>query len=318
MRFPGFEEAYKTYSFKDIFLFSTGKNIKQNEASPEFEIPCIRYGELYHLYHEVITEVINKTNLDKSELIFSRGDEILLPSAGEDPLDIGSSSALTVQGVAIGRTINILRPIKPNLYSHTYVSYYINQKLKKKISTLAKGVSISNVYNSDLRTLEINLPLLSEQIKISSFLSLLDQKISTQSKIIEELNVLKINVSKKIFSQELKFKDDNGQQFPEWRIIRLEDVFYSEKGKGISKNKVDANGKYECVLYGELYTKYNEIIFNIVSRTNEDVGLKSQIGDLLIPSSTTTTGIDLANVTAINKENVLLGGDITVLRAKKK
>ena len=149
LRFPEFEGEYRQYSFEDLFLFSTGKNIKQNEASPEYETPCVRYGELYHLYNEIISEVVNKTNLDKSDLTFSIGNEILLPSAGEDPLDIGSASALTIKGVAIGRTINILRPLKKNLYSNIYVSYYINEKLKKKISTLAKGVSISNVYNSD-------------------------------------------------------------------------------------------------------------------------------------------------------------------------
>jgi len=83
LRFSEFEgkgvnSFYKNYYFKDIFLFSTGKNIKQKEASPEFEIPCVRYGELYHMYNEVIYEIINRTNLDKSELRFSKGDEILL------------------------------------------------------------------------------------------------------------------------------------------------------------------------------------------------------------------------------------------------
>jgi len=115
LRFPEFSElesSYKKHYFKDIFIFSTGKNIKQNEASPEFETPCVRYGELYHMYSEVISEVVNKTNLAKSELLFSDGDEILLPSAGEDPLDIGSASALTVANVAIGRTINVLKPQK--------------------------------------------------------------------------------------------------------------------------------------------------------------------------------------------------------------
>ncbi|MFL0078568.1 GIY-YIG nuclease family protein, partial [Tenacibaculum maritimum] len=117
LRFKEFNENYKRYSFKDTFIFSTGKNIKQKEASPEFETPCVRYGELYHMYNEVIHEIINNTNLEKSELLFSKGDEILLPSAGEDPLDIGSASALTVKDVAIGRTINILRPLKKNIYS---------------------------------------------------------------------------------------------------------------------------------------------------------------------------------------------------------
>ena len=143
-------EDWEESIFNNRFIFSTGKNIKQNEASPLFNIPCVRYGELYHMYNEVITTVINKTNLDKSELLFSNGDEILLPSAGEDPLDIGSASALTLKNIAIGRTINILRPIKKNIYNQQYMAYYINHQLKTKIASLAKGSSISNVYNSDL------------------------------------------------------------------------------------------------------------------------------------------------------------------------
>jgi type I restriction enzyme S subunit len=191
LRFTEFEEnndnSYDKICFNNLFLFSTGKNIKQKEASPDFEIPCVRYGELYHMYNEVINEIINRTNLDKSELLFSKGDEILLPSAGEDPLDIGSASALTIPNVAIGRTINILRPIKNNIYSQIYVSYYINQKLRKKISTLAKGVSISNVYNSDLKKLTITLPNLSEQTKIATFLTAVDKRINLLQKKKAEL-----------------------------------------------------------------------------------------------------------------------------------
>ena len=127
LRFKEFNGDWKENKFENIFNFSTGKNIKQNEASPEFEIPCVRYGELYHMYNEIISNVINSTNLDKSELVFSQGNEILLPSAGEDPLDIGSASALTIPNIAIGRTINILRPLSDNVYSQKYVSYYINQ-----------------------------------------------------------------------------------------------------------------------------------------------------------------------------------------------
>ncbi|MGA9211771.1 restriction endonuclease subunit S [Kaistella sp.] len=137
-------------------------------------------------------------------------------------------------------------------------------------------------------------------------------------KTIEELKLFKNTIAKKLFLQELRFKSDNGNDFPDWEIKKLEKIFYSEKGKGISKNKIIDDGKYECILYGELYTKYNEVIFEVVSKTNTQEGIKSKIGDLLIPSSTTTTGIDLVNITALNKENVLLGGDITILRTTEK
>jgi type I restriction enzyme S subunit len=225
LRFPEFKEekknAYKKHFFKDIFLFSTGKNIKQNEASPYFETPCVRYGELYHMYNEVITEVINKTNLDKSELLFSDGDEILLPSAGEDPLDIGSASALTIKNVAIGRTINILKPAEEHIYSQVYVAYYINHKLKKHISTLAKGVSISNVYNSDLKTLEIILPNIAEQEKNASFFIAIEEKLQTLKKKQTLLEDYKKGVMQRLFSQELRFKDENGNEFANWERKKL-------------------------------------------------------------------------------------------------
>jgi type I restriction enzyme S subunit len=242
LRFPEFKvdenNSYKKHLFRDIFLFSIGKNIKQNEASPEFKTPCVRYGELYHLYNEVINEVINKTNVNKSELLFSQGDEILIPSAGEDPLDIGSASALTVENVAIGRTINILKPIKANTYSQVYVSYYINQKLRRKISTLAKGVSISNVYNSDLKTLEIILPNLPEQQKIESFFTAIDKKISQLRRQKSLLEQYKKGAMQKIFSQAIKFRDDDGREFPKWEKKRLADVLLEHKTIN-SENRVN-------------------------------------------------------------------------------
>jgi type I restriction enzyme S subunit len=240
LRFREFraDDAYKKYSFNDIFLFSIGKNIKQNEASPEFETPCVRYGELYHMYGEVINKVFNKTNLDKSELIFSQGDEILLPSAGEDPLDIGSASALTIQNVAIGRTINILKPIEAEVYSQIYVAYYINQRLRKKISTLAKGVSISNVYNSDLKQLEILLPSLPEQNKIASFLSSIDSKIQQLTRKKELLVEYKKGVTQKIFKEEIRFKDEKRKNLPRWEEKKLSNILFEHKEKSSGREEV--------------------------------------------------------------------------------
>ncbi len=235
LRFKEFEGEIVEYLFNEIFLFSTGKNIKQKEASPEFDTPCVRYGELYHMYNEVINEVINRTNLDKSELLFSEGNEILLPSAGEDPLDIGSASALTLKNIAIGRTINILRPLNENVYSQIFTSYYINQKLRKKISTLAKGSSISNVYNSDLKTLKINLPALPEQQKIATFLSAVDEKIQQLSKKKALLEQYRKGLMQQIFSGQLRFKDEHGNTFKAWKKVQLSDL--AERVK--NKNKID-------------------------------------------------------------------------------
>jgi type I restriction enzyme, S subunit len=300
LRFPEFKSengSYKRHCFNDIFLFSTGKNIKQNEASPEFETPCVRYGELYHMYNEVISEIINRTNIDKSELLFSDGDEILLPSAGEDPLDIGSALALTVKNVAIGRTINILKPAKANIYSQIYVAYYINQKLRKTISTLAKGVSISNVYNSDLKTLEIMLPNLPEQTRIATFLTAVDSKLQSLKKKKSLLEEYKKGVMQKLFSQELRFKpalsevegDENGKDFPDWETKKVRDVFKITRGNVLAMTLTKDK-------------KVDEHIYPVYSSQTKNKGLAGYYKEYLFENAITWT-TDGAGAGDVNYRN---------------
>ena len=122
--------------------------------------------------------------------------------------------------------------------------------------------------------------------------------------------------------------DDNQQEklvpelrFPEftdeWKEYKFKDLFDFKKGKGLSKDKVSSKkGKYPAILYGELYTTYNEFIKNIISFTNYDEGILSKKYDILMPSSTTTKGIDLVTASVVPEDNIRLGGDIIILRPK--
>lgn len=295
LRFPEFKNdvtSYKNHLFNDLFMFSTGKNIKQSEASPDFQVPCVRYGELYHMYNEVIRHVINKTNLDITELHFSKGNEILLPSAGEDPLDIGSASALTVENVAIGRTINVLRPLKENIYSQIFVSYYINHKLKVKISTLAKGSSISNVYNSDLKTLEINLPSLPEQTRIANFLSAVDEKLYLLKEKKALLEEYKKGTMQKIFNQEIRFKDEDGEEFGDWEEKSLGEVAKLQGGYAFRSSEFKDEG-IPIIRISNVSNKHNFIESNNLvyyRRLAKDENFLLKKGDLLIAMSGATTG----------------------------
>ena len=89
------------------------------------------------------------------------------------------------------------------------------------------------------------------------------------------------------------------------------------KGQGLSKSKISESGKNDCILYGELFTTYKEIIKEIKSHTDSAEGIKSKLGDILIPASTTTTAKDLGIASALNKDGVLLGGDINIVRKKR-
>ncbi|MGU9937314.1 restriction endonuclease subunit S [Empedobacter brevis] len=311
MRFPGFEEEWETKKLGEVSSVSSGGT--PSRANPLYwngDIPWISTTLIDFNFIEKSEEYITQEGLENSSAKLFPIGTLLMAMYGQGKTR-GKVAILNIEATtnqacgAITTNKEVLNP------------FFAFQNLVKRydeIRDLSNQGSQENLSGGIIKGIEITFPKLPEQIKITSFLSLIDERIQTQNKMIEQLETLIKGLSEKIFSRKIRFVEFTG----DWKVKRLGEIFYSEKGKGLSKDKLTVNGKYECLLYGELYTKYKEVIFNVVSKTNEEDGLKSQIGDLLIPSSTTTTGIDLANVTAINKENVLLGGDITVLRSKEK
>jgi type I restriction enzyme S subunit len=312
LRFPEFEDKWIKTELGKVAKFSKGKNLSKNDILENGLNECIRYGELYTTYSETISDVYSKTNLKLEDSVLSEANDVIIPASGETQLDIATASCILKKGIIIGGDLNIVRTTNNGVF----LSYYLNSAKKFDIAKLSQGSSVIHLYSKQLSSLIINLPKLDEQVKIASFLSDIDSKINLQIEKRDLLVQYKKGIIDKIFNGVIRFKDINGNHFPKWKKKKINDVFKSFKGKGIPKGDVVYEGINKCILYGELYTRYAEVIFEILSKTNSKEGLLSVNGDLLIPSSTTTTGIDLANVTALNFDNVLLGGDIIVLRAK--
>ena len=109
-------------------------------------------------------------------------------------------------------------------------------------NNLAKGSSISNVYNSDLKTLAIILPTLPEQQKIASFLSAVDEKIQQLSRKKKLLEQYKKGVMQQLFSGKLRFKDENGEEFPDWEEKKLGDVGAIISGLTYSPTDINEDG----------------------------------------------------------------------------
>ncbi len=102
----------------------------------------------------------------------------------------------------------------------------------------------------------------------------------------------------------------------EWKIGELGNLASFLKGKNLSKKELSPNGSHPCIHYGELFTIYSEVINSINSRTNlKKNSLFSLKDDVLMPSSDVTPR-GLAKACCIKINNVILGGDIIVIRAK--
>lgn len=91
---------------------------------------------------------------------------------------------------------------------------------------------------------KIKLPSLPEQSKIADFLSIVDEKIQNQQDKITHLENIKKGFMQKIFSRKIRFKDDDGNEFPEWEEKKLEEIAYLKKGVQLDKDEIVEGGKY--------------------------------------------------------------------------
>ena len=160
------------------------------------------------------------------------------------------------------------------------------------------STTIIRIYNDDLRNLKLSYPRIEEQQKISRLLSLLDERIATQNKIIEDLKKLKSAIIEKHYRQAEK------------QTVCIADLGEHFSVGNLAKDDLSETGT-PCILYGELFTTYGETISQIESRTNKTGGMVlSKKGDLLFPSSTTVDAVSLIAPSVINIDNVVLGGDM--------
>ena len=162
----------------------------------------------------------------------------------------------------------------------------------------AQGTKQQNLSYDIIEKFKIAYPAFQEQEKLNKFIALLDERIAIQSKIIEELKKLKSALIEKHYSQAEK------------QIVCVADLGEPFNVGNLAKDDLTETGK-PCVIYGELFTTYGEIITQIESYTNKTDGvILSKKGDLLFPSSTTVDAMSLIAPSVINVDGVILGGDM--------
>lgn len=228
----------------DIADLSKGIGISKDQLSADGE-PCILYGELYTKYKsETIKEVISKTNIDNTKLVKSKANDVIIPCSGETAEEIATARCVLKDDILLGGDLNIIRL---HGYDGSFMSYQLNGKRKYDIAKVAQGVSVVHLYGEHLKNIKTINPSLNEQKKIANLLSLLDERISTQNKIIEDLKKLK----SAIIDYAIGSLDTN--------FMKFGSVYETAREGGTpttSNTSFYDNGKIPFIKIGDLKQKY--------------------------------------------------------------
>ena len=212
LRFPEFTEEWEETTLGKISEITKGSGISKDQLSEQGS-PCILYGELYTKYKsEIIDEVYSRTELDSSSLVKSKANDVIIPCSGETAIDISTARCVPFNNILLGGDLNIIR-LKHD--DGGFFAYQLNGARKKDIARVAQGVSVVHLYGENLKHIRVYHPAIEEQKKITRLLSLIDERIATQNKIIEDLKKLKCAI--------IDYTFDNKTQSHRKRIL-LSDV----------------------------------------------------------------------------------------------
>ena len=283
LRFPEFTGEWKEERLSEIADIYKGAGISKDQLSDNGE-PCILYGELYTKYKtETITEVISRTDIDNTKLVRSKANDVIIPCSGETAEDIATARCVIKDGILLGGDLNIIRL---HNYDGSFVSYQLNGKRKYDIAKVAQGVSVVHLYGEHLKGVKTVNPCLAEQKKISRFLSLLDERIAVQNRLIDRLQSLMIGLNNSLYEQ---YGNDITTSFMELGYSYSGLSGKSAKDFGSGKPFITYLNVYSNIIVDETdyqYVRINDgekqnivrtgdVLFTLSSETPEEVGIGS-------------------------------------------
>ena len=251
----GFVGVATPFYVENGIKYLQGKNIKDGKIDPK---GLIYISEDFH--HKK-----NNSQLKQNDILMVQSGHVGECAVVTQDYENANCHALIILSPDHNEKVN----------SHFVVYYFYSHYGKKRISEIKTGNTIEHVLASEIKEVTLNFPTPKEQTKIAEFLSSVDDKISQLSRQLELLNQYKKGVMQKIFSQEIRFKNDNGEDFGEWEEDSLGNLCSITTGK-LDANAMVENGKYRFYTCAREYYYINDFAFDtdalLISGNGANVG----------------------------------------------
>lgn len=245
---------------------ASGKISKADLA--ETGTPCILYGELYTKYGEIAHTIYSKTSATSHT--FSQADDVILPKSGETPEDISTATCVPYDGISLGGDLIVFR--HNEMVTGAYLSYLISNRTKNAIASIAQGKSVVHINEKALSNIELPYPQIEEQQKIANFLSNIDEVIAQSRAEIQNLEQQKKAAMQKIFSQEVRFKHEDGTEYPEWEKKKIGDLLYKVNERN--------NGQFDKTKWISVAKMYYQLPDKVTSNNIDTRTYVMRLGDM--------------------------------------
>ncbi len=179
----------------------------------------------------------------------------------------------------------VLKSTKEDKLLNLFLYYFIQTKRYSDVASKSAGSKMPRADWGLIENIRVYFPELCEQQKIGEFFSKLDRQIELEEQKLELLQQQKKGYMQKIFSQELRFKDENGNDYPEWVVKLIGDIGKVAMNKRIYKHETSANEEIPFYKIGNFGKKADTFISREQFNEYKEKYPYPKKGDILISAS---------------------------------
>src|SRR5699024_141193 len=219
LRFPEFIEEWEEKRLGDLYKYQQGQ-----------QIPVENQYKIQINNMKRFIRIVDVTENPKKRYIKDRKESGLINQKDLIMIRYGASAgtiSMGYEGVIANNLFKFVK--KQNVYNRYF--YFLLNKSHFKIKSLSSQSAMPALNFNAMDTLKFSIPQYSEQQKIGSFFSKLDRQIELEEQKLAKLEEQKKGYMQKLFSQELRFKDQDGNHYPKWEKKFIKDIFIFENNR---------------------------------------------------------------------------------------
>ena len=250
LRFKEFDQKWGVDALQDQIDFLAGYAFDSKLMSNEPQkYQLIKMSNVYQNQLDLTRNPSYWTNIDSKieKFLLKKGDIVLTLTGTVGKTDYGYNVEIDKDDKFLLNQRLVRLRAKQDLSDSKFIQYRIStDKFFYHFFYSSKGGTgnQSNVSIEDLKLLELNFPSKEEQTKIAAFLSAVDEKITQLTQKHQLLSQYKQGMMQKLFSQQIRFKADDGSEFGEWQENQLLDLSTKKSSKVTAKDIEDNDGDY--------------------------------------------------------------------------
>lgn len=251
LRFPEFKDIWYIKQLEEIGAFKNGINKDKNSFGHGF--PFVNLNNVFSSDNINIDNLglIDSTKKERDEYNLLKGDTLFIRSSVK-PSGVGLTKVVQnnlTDTIYSGFLIRFRE--QKNFLEDNFKPYIFSSiSTRRQIISLSSTSANTNINQDSLKKVKITIPTLREQAKIGNFFSKLDRQIELEEKKLELLEQQKKGYMQKIFSQELRFKDENGNEYPNWKNESLGDIAKITMGQSPSSKNYTEDSNYTILVQG--------------------------------------------------------------------